>query len=387
MAQWELRYRQMKFKVKMKKTLILAGGGHAHMVCLANLDQFIQKGFDVNVIGPSEHHYYSGMGPGMLGQIYRPEEVRFATKRLVKKKGGRFVLGKIEKIDADAQTVILESGDALSYDVLSCNLGSQVPKNMIKGDLNDIYTVKPIERLADAQQRILTLGREKKITIGIVGGGPSAVEIAGNAWRLTQLPGLQPAEIKILTDKSLMPNHPENIRRMARSSLEKRGIEVKEGCHIHEIKSGSVTEKSGKSYEMDIIFIAIGVKPNPVFAESGIATGPDGGLRVNQYLQSTTYSNIFGGGDCIYFENKPLDKVGVYAVRQNPVLFHNLMAALEGTTSLIPFSPGGEYLSIFNLGDGTGIFHKWRILFGGRLAFRIKDTIDRKFMTKFQAFE
>ncbi|MDA3896476.1 MAG: FAD-dependent oxidoreductase [Desulfobacteraceae bacterium] len=371
----------------MKKTLILAGGGHAHMVCLANLDQFIQKGFDVNVIGPSEHHYYSGMGPGMLGQIYRPEEVRFATKRLVKRKGGRFVLGKIKKIDADAQTIILESGDALSYDVLSCNLGSQVPKDMIKGDLNDIYTVKPIERLADAQQRILTLGKEKKITIGVIGGGPSAVEIAGNVWRLTQIPGMKPADIKILTDKSLMPNHPENIRRMARSSLEKRGIEIKEECRIHDIKTGIVTEQSGKEHDLDVIFLAIGVKPNRIFKDSDLPVGPDGGLRVNQYLQSTTYSNIFGGGDCIYFQDRPLDKVGVYAVRQNPVLFHNLMATLEGTTSLIPFSPGSEYLSIFNLGDGTGIFHKWRILFGGRIAFRIKDTIDRKFMTKFQAFE
>jgi hypothetical protein len=42
---------------------------------------------------------------------------------------------------------------------------------------------------------------------------------------------------------------------------------------------------------------------------------------------------------------------------------------------------------IFNLGDGTGILHKRRILFGGRLAFMIKDRIDRKFMKKFQAFE
>jgi NADH dehydrogenase FAD-containing subunit len=371
----------------MKKTLILAGGGHAHMVCLANLDQFIQKGFDVNVIGPSEHHYYSGMGPGMLGQIYRPEEVRFATRHLVEKKGGRFVLGKIKKIDAVAHTVILESGDALSYDVLSCNLGSQVPKNLISGNLKDIYTVKPIEKLAHAQQRILTLGRKKKITIGVIGGGPSALEIAGNAWRLSKIPGMKQMAIKILTDKSLMPDHPENIRRMARSSLEKRQIEIKEECRVQDIQTGSVTEQSGKKHLLDIIVIAIGVKPNPVFAESGIATGPDGGLRVNQYLQSMNFSNIFGGGDCIYFQDHPLDKVGVYAVRQNPILFHNLMASLEGSTSLIPFSPGGSYLSIFNLGDGTGIFNKWRILFGGRLAFRIKDTIDRKFMAKFQAFE
>ena len=52
----------------MGKHLVLVGGGHAHMVTLANLHQFIDKGHQVTVIGPSENHYYSGMGPGMLGK-------------------------------------------------------------------------------------------------------------------------------------------------------------------------------------------------------------------------------------------------------------------------------------------------------------------------------
>ena len=59
----------------------------------------------------------------------------------------------------------------------------------------------------------------------------------------------------------------------------------------------------------------MGVRPNPIFKNSGLATGPDGGLRVNEYLQSIDHPEMFGGGDCIYFEKQPLDKVGVYAVR------------------------------------------------------------------------
>ena len=62
------------------------------------------------------------------------------------------------------------------------------------------------------------------------------------------------------------------------------------------------------------------------------------------------------------------------------------MASQDGT-ELKSFDPGGDYLLIFNLGDGTGIFHKRWILFGGRLAFLIKDYIDRKFMKTFQAIE
>lgn len=370
----------------MKKKLVIAGGGHAHMVTLANLDQFVEKGHSVTVIGPSEHHYYSGMGPGMLGTTYKPEEVRFATKHVVEKKGGNFVLGKIVRIDAASQLVHLNSGASLPYDVLSCNLGSHVPTDVIEGDLADIYLVKPIERLLAAQERILQLGRREKISIGIIGGGPSAVEIAGNLWRLTREPGMQPAAIKILTSETIMPHHPDGVRAKALASLNRRGIKMVEGCTVDNIRTGQVTEASGKTHDLDIIFVAIGVTPNPVFTASGLPVGPEGGLLVNRYLQSVANDNIFGGGDCIYFKEAPLDKVGVYAVRQNPVIFHNLMATLDGG-QLQPFVPGGAYLLIFNLGDGTGIFHKWRLLFGGRLAFVIKDYLDRKFMKTFQAME
>jgi NADH dehydrogenase FAD-containing subunit len=370
----------------MKKHLVLAGGGHAHMVTLSNLHRFIEKGHRVTVIQPSEHHYYSGMGPGMIGKSYTPDAIRFATRRVVEKAGGRFVLGRVDKINAEARSVHLESGDSMSYDLLSSNLGSEVPQNMITGTLEDIYPVKPIERLLEAQQRILEVASRKVPVVGIVGGGPSAVEIAGNVWRLTQGPGLYPATIRILTKTTVMPHHPQGVRTKALASLRRRGIEIVENCDVQEIRSGRVAAASGSAYALDVIFVAVGVKPNPVFRKSGIPTGPDGGLLVNRYLQSTAHPELFGGGDCIYFREAPLDKVGVYAVRQNPVICHNLMAALDGK-ALQPFNPGGGYLLIFNLGDGTGIFYKRPLLFGGRLAFIIKDYIDRKFIRRFQALE
>ena len=370
----------------MKRKVVLAGGGHAHMVPLAKLETFVEKGWDVTVIGPSEHHYYSGMGPGMLGQTYTPAEIRFATRRVVENKGGTFKLGKVTAIDAPARTVQLDSGEAVPYDVLSCNLGSHVPLDIVQGELNDVYLVKPIERLLEAQTRILQLAPQKKLVIGIVGGGPSAVEIAGNVWRLTQAPDMEPADIRILTSSGLMPHHPPGVRRRALGSLKKRGVQILDNCKVSGIRTGRVDEISGRSHGMDIIFVAVGVRPNRVFKESGLPVGPDGGLSVNRYLQCTAHPNIFGGGDCIYFEPSPLDKVGVYAVRQNPVLFHNLAAFLEGEP-LQPFTPGGKYLLIFNLGDGTGIFHKWGIQFSGRLAFDLKDWIDRRFMERFQQIE
>jgi NADH dehydrogenase FAD-containing subunit len=370
----------------MHKHLVLAGGGHAHMVTLKNLHTFIDKGHKVTVIGPSRHHYYSGMGPGMLSRTYSPDDIRFATELVVSKHGGNFIQDKVVRIKALERTVHLESGNSINYDVLSCNAGSYVPWNMVTGEHIDIFSVKPIETLLAAQKRILELVAQKEITIGIVGGGPSSLEIAGNIWRLARDNGkFQPA-IQIFAGSELMSRFPEKIRKMAYRSLQNRNIEIIEHDYARKISSGEISLESGKNYATDIIFLAVGVKPSTIFKESGLPTGPDGGLLVNKFLQSVEHPEIFGGGDCIYFQDQPLDKVGVYAVRENPILYHNLMASLEGG-ELQAFEPGGSYLLIFNLGDGKGILGKNSLVFDGRLAFMIKDYIDRKFMREFQAME
>lgn len=373
----------------MPKKLLLAGGGHAHMMTLANLRLFREKGYEVTVIQPSVHHYYSGMGPGMLGNTYQPEDIRFATRHVVEKQGGRFVLGKVVNILPEKREVVLENGDAIAYDVLSLNIGSSVSRGMISAkdkDAENIFTVKPIERLREARDLILKLGAEKPLTVAVVGGGPSGVEIAGNVWGLAARARLKPVKILIFARSSLMAGFPDSIRKMAIKSLTARGIDIIENSPVREITRDRIYLESSGACGADVIFVAVGVNPSPAIRKSGLSVGPEGGLLVNRFLQSVDRPEIFGGGDCIYFQERPLDKVGVYAVRENPVLLHNLMASLDGT-ALREFQPGPEYLLIFNLGDGTGILKKKFIRFGGRPAFLIKDYIDRKFIRTFQALE
>jgi NADH dehydrogenase FAD-containing subunit len=370
----------------MGRHLVLVGGGHAHMITLANLHQFMEKGHDVTVIGPSPFHYYSGMGPGMLGRIYRPEEIRFATQQVVEKQGGLFILDRVLRVDPQQKVLLLESGKHLKYDVVSFNAGSYVPRADIATDDQEVFTVKPIEKLMQAQQRLTALFSERIITVAIIGGGAAALEIAGNIWRLAKDTGQYQPAIKLFAGNRFLPSLPPFVREKALKSLTRRGVEVVTQGHVKKIQAGKVIPESGSAHTVDLVFLATGVKPSPIFRDSGLPIGPDGGLLVNGHLQSTGYPEIFGGGDCIHFQDRPLDKVGVYAVRQNPVLYHNLMAALEGKP-LQSFDPGGDYMLIFNLGDGTGILHKSRLHFSGRLAFYIKDYIDRKFMKRFQAVE
>ncbi|BBD09426.1 NAD(P)/FAD-dependent oxidoreductase [Desulfovibrio ferrophilus] len=363
--------------------LVLIGGGHAHAGVLFDIGKIVEQGHKVTLINPTPQHYYSGMGPGVLGGAYSPKEIRFPVKAMVTARGGTFIEDRMVSVDANTRTVHLASGDSVNYDVLSFNAGSVIPTPEDSAEQSkDVFTVKPIQNLWIGRERIEELLAKGPVRVAVVGGGPAALEVAGNA-RSVRVDNRIP-EVTVFAGKKFLRNLPERIRGMVLGNFAKRGIKVLESGYAQKTETGKVILQSGEEHETDVIFLALGVRPPTLFADSNLPTGPDGGLTVNRSLQCVDHPEIFGGGDCIHFADQPLDKVGVYAVRQHPVLVHNLAAQLEGR-ELIPFDTGGKYLLVFNLGDGTGIFVKWGLVFGGKPAFWIKDYIDRKFMSLFDA--
>ena len=366
----------------MGKHLVLVGGGHAHMTVMLNLQSYIQRGHRVTLIGPSAYHYYSGMGPGLLAGTYRPQDVRFHIKKMAEDRGAVFVRDTVVRIDAGKKVLLLKSGGEIAYDVVSCNTGSTVPTEeaIVGGD--NIFTVKPIENLIKAQQMIAAGMRSAKARFLIVGGGAAALELSGNLWRLVQQTDTS-AAITVCGGRNFLAAMPTKAQRYARESLAARNIEIIEGARVNRLEGGIAILENHSEIAFDLALVAWGIEPSHLFRESGLPIGTDGGLLVNAYLQSVAYPEIFGGGDCICFEKRPLDKVGVYAVRQNPVLHHNLMAALE-ERSLQAFDPQDVYLLIYNLGNRTGIFYRGNWVWNGKPVFYLKDYIDRKFMQKFQ---
>jgi NADH dehydrogenase FAD-containing subunit len=363
------------------KHLVVVGGGHAHMTVLKNLDTFVRQGHRVTLIGPSRHHYYSGMGPGVLSGIYKPQEIRFRVKKMAEDRGGSFVLGSVVRIDAERRLLLLSSGDEVNYDAVSFNVGSHVPWDS-PNVLENVLTVKPIENLLKARQMILDLISKGKPKILVVGGGPSGVEITGNIWRLLHDRG-STGQITLLAGEKLLSRFPQKARHLAIESLVAREIEVVEGTIVSRFDQGCAHLEDGRDYPYDLALLAWGIRPSDLFSRSGLPVGKDGGLLVNEYLQSVEHTEIFGGGDCISFQRHPLDRVGVHAVRQNPVLYHNLYAALEGG-KLQSFKPNDVYLLLFNLGDGKAIYSRNSQVWSGRLLFAFKNFLDKKFMRKFQ---
>ena len=366
----------------MGKHLVVVGAGHAHLTVLKNLEEFKASGHRVTVVSASSLHYYSGMGPGMLSGIYRPEEIRFNVGKMSEDRGADFVEANVVKIRPAQKKIDLQSGDEMSYDVLSLNTGSYVPAMEAMPTDESVFTVKPIEKLLLARRRIIEDLKDKDLAITVVGGGPTGVEVAGNLERLAKSePGR--CRITLVAGTRLLSDFKSSVRRHALKSLTSRHIQVIEGARVSSIKDRKAELSNGDVLETDYVFMAVGVKPSPLFADSGLPTGPDGGLLVNKFLQSVDYPELFGGGDCISFEPQPLAKVGVYAVRQNPVLLHNLLGMLNGG-ALQEFAPQGNFLLALNMGDGTAVVRWHSLVWGGPLGFILKNYIDRKFMQAFQ---
>lgn len=366
----------------MDKHLIFVGAGHAHVTAIAHLDRFIEDEYRVTVISSDAYHYYSGMSPGMLSGIYTPPEARFNMRQLTESRGGRFIEDQVTSVDPENRTVTLAGGRTEAYDVISFNTGSGIATGPLDTSYPNIITVKPVREMFTARCKILEALKKGPVRVVVIGGGAAGVEMAGNAWRIGHDTQKDLTITMIARGKILHNFHPK-VRTKAMHSLKTRGITLEEDTPVKGNTQHKIILEDGREHPFDIALVATGVRPSPLFARSGLPVGDNGGMLVNQFLQSTAYPEIFGGGDCIHFQPRKLDKVGVYAVRQNPILLHNLHASLSGG-SLKPFHPHGVYMLIINLGDGTGVYNRKYITFGGPPAFKLKNLIDKKFMKAFQ---
>ncbi len=133
-------------------------------------------------------------------------------------------------------------------------------------------------------------------------------------------------------------------------------------------------------FASDFTLGAAGPLPYSWVAKTGLEC-TDGYINVTETLQTPEYPALFAVGDCANFSPQPLAKAGVYAVRQAPILHHNINAFLQNT-KMQPFRPQQDYLKIISLGGKQAAADKWGWCWHGSWLWRLKHHIDTSFMEK-----
>ena len=361
--------------------IVLAGGGHAHLHTLRRVPDLARRGFDVTLVNPSPHLYYSGMATGVVSGVYAPEEDRIDVRRLVER-GGSFVEGRIRRVRAEDRTLVLEDGRTVPYDAASFCLGSTTALREA-ARYDDVLPVKPVENAAEINRLLRDWSGEGPMKLLVVGGGAAGCEVAANALALLERLGKR-GEVTVAEGGStLLEASPERARRSIGAYLERRGARVLMETEIVSFDPGRARTSDGRSLAYDLAVLAVGIDANGgVFRDSGLPVGPCGGLWVDRALRSVADARLFGGGDAVSFRGVGLPKLGVFAIRQGPVLCHNLQAVLRGEP-LKEYVPQKRFLYVLNLGDGTGLAVYDRLVWRGRLAWRLKSRVDRGFMAEY----
>ena len=150
------------------------------------------------------------------------------------------------------------------------------------------------------------------------------------------------------------------------------------------IHHDGVTLASGRFVPADAVLVSTHAVPPPVLAATDWAKDEGGFLAVGSTLQVLNDATVFAVGDCATMMAHPRPKAGVFAVRQGPVLARNLRRAVWGE-ALESYIPQRDHLLLIATGDGRAIGGHGRFLaFEGRLTWRLKDFIDRRFMRRFE---
>ena len=368
--------------MRKRKRLVIVGGGHAHLELLSRLKSIIQLGHEVVLINPSPFHYYSGMGPGLLSGFYRPEQVRFPVQAMACRHGARFIQDRLVGIDTATKQLSLASGEVLDYDAATVNIGSEVSMPKDRFDPAWCVPVKPIENLVEVRSRLLASVKESGHPVVVVGGGAAGVELAANLSFLRRTGGFV-GDVILVSKSLLLGEFPPRGQQLARRYLQKSGVVIREGERVTQVEQGRAVLEGGELIDCCLTLLATGIHPPSLLAQAGLTTADDGGLLVNRQLQSVDDPNLFGGGDCVSMVGQSLARVGVYAVKQGPVLAHNILACLTDQP-LQTFSPQQRFLQILNLGEGRGLLRWNGIVWQGRGPFLLKDFIDSRFMRRFQ---
>ncbi len=362
----------------MSRTVILAGAGHAHLYVAARAERFRQRGLRLVLIEPGLF-WYSGLATGVLGGLYEPARGALDPEPLVRAAGGELLRDRL--VGLDGGRARLASGRTLEYAALSLNVGSDVAAGGLPG-AEHALPVKPIERLVRLRADLERLRGDAAPSVLVIGGGASGCEVAANVAALSRRLGLAARVTLAAADERLLAGHPAGAARALRRALDRRGIETRRGAKVIELGPGWARTAGGDRLSADVLVLATGLVPPASIRRLGLPVGPDGGLRVDASLRAAGRDRVFGAGDCIYFTPRPLPKLGVFAVRQAPVLLENLLAAAEGRR-LKRYRPQPVHLSILNLGDGTALATWGPFWWLGRASLRLKEWLDFRFLDRY----
>lgn len=312
----------------MKERIIVLGGGAGGLELVVKLARKLRRARDTEVvlIDKNPTHIWKPLFHEVATGSMNSYHDEASYRMLARKHKFNFILGRADRIDLDGQTVELgaihddEGGEmmperSIRYDQLIVAVGSHSNDFGIEG-------VRQFSKQLDSREQAELFHKnfaaqlhrvnsredaQAKLSVVIVGGGATGVELAADMHNVVQR--LREFGFEHFSKDSLsvciveaapglLPRLPERIGASVERELGRIGVGVRTGTMVARVDRDAVYTKDGEAIPSDISVWAAGVKAPAWLADSGLPVDRLGRVEVNDALVVKGHDNVMAIGDC-----------------------------------------------------------------------------------------
>lgn len=365
-----------------KPKVVILGGGFGGLAAARAL----YKSAEVTVV---DRHNFQTFLP-LLYQVstagLAADHVAYPIRGALRKTNIKFRMGSPISIDHKNNEVKLDSSEVLKFDHLIVALGSVSADFGIPGVNEYALGMKTVHEAltirAEIMRRFEDLCRfedDTKLSISVIGGGPTGVEMAGAIAELIRGPlksdqANAAAHIQVSLIEAgprLLPPFAPSLSARTKKDLEKLGVKVLLNAAVKAIEHRKIILKDDSEIKSEITIWAAGVKGSDAMAQLNLPTHGNR-VAVQPTMQVKNYPNVWALGDiagAVGKDGRPLPMVAPVAIQQGKFIAKQI-ARLMAKKPLTEF----KYLdkgSMATIGRNKAIVQVKGIKIAGPIAWLI----------------
>jgi NADH dehydrogenase len=304
-----------------EKHVIILGGGFAGLACAKGLDD---ERFRVTLVDRWNHHLFQPLLYQVAtGGLAMTEIAQPLRSILSEHKNVTTIMNEVTRIDVETRQVHLKDR-VLDYDFLVIAMGAKTsyfghpewaPHTLGLKSLDDAMAIRRKVLLAfeKAESSADPAEVERLLTMVVVGGGPTGVEMAGSLAELANVVlkddfrRIDPAQARvhlIEAGPKLLPMFPGELPEYTRKRLERMGVTVHLNCPVKDLGAGFVLA-GDQRLETDLVVWGAGVEASEVTRTlAGIPLDRGGRIEVRPDLSLPGHPEVFAAGDIASLTDK-----------------------------------------------------------------------------------
>lgn len=305
-------------RVSNQRHVVVVGGGFGGLECTRAL---IGADVHVTLIDKRNHHLFQPLLYQVSTAALSPADIAAPIRSVLSRASNiDVVLAEVSGIDVGTRHVQLSDGGFIAYDQLVLATGSvynyfghpewaahaPAPKSI--GDARTIRA-RLLKALEDAESCAEPERRAAFLTVVVVGGGPTGVEMAGSVAELARYTlrrdfrRIDPTKVRVVLVEAgprILSAFPEELSTYAGAALAHLGVEVKLNKVVEKIDAQGV-QVAGERLDAATVIWGAGIRAAAGAEWLGATDDSIGRIKVETNLGVLGHQDIYALGDVAAF--------------------------------------------------------------------------------------